>query len=198
MLGQFTCRHCGIHWGCLMSNEDAVAPSEAPMTIEQLRVDVARDVLKLLKLEQLVPTCGTYFYALDGNPAVRELGSRELQSELLTDPMACEVCALGLSALSLVRLNNHVDGDELCDEPDDLAREALGYEWASMIEAAFEDWTYQSPRSGRQAKSILSHELNARSRAQQIMEAAIDSGGDEEELREQLFGLGKHSEGTNV
>lgn len=164
-----------------------------PMTIEQLRVAVAKDVLKLLKMEQVTPTEGTYFTSPDSY-VLRGLESQELQCELLDHVPECRVCALGLSAVSLVRVKDSIPGESLVVDADGVARAELGGEWASIVEAAFENWSWPIDDYEEDKRNCMlpdsRSEAEIRERAYLIMQAVIETEGDEDRLLDKLFTRG--------
>ena len=161
------------------------SPIPPPLTIEQLRVAVAQDALRLLRIEWIEPTKGTYFYS-PYSPDLRGLGSKELQRRLLDSVPECRVCALGLSAISLVRVKDSISGRDLVWGPDGVARGELGDEWASIVEDAFENWNV-ADKDGCERLCVLRVDLEIRERAQLIMQAVIETEGDEDRLRDRLF-----------
>lgn len=158
-----------------------------PMTIEQLRVAVAKDVLKLLKMEQIEPRDGVYFYS-PNSFVLCDLEAQELQHELLNYVPKCHVCALGLSAISLVRVKDSILGRDLVHDADSVARDELGHEWASIVEAAFEYWAIDS-EDGIERVCTLP-DVETRERARLIMQTVIETKGDEDRLRDLLFTRG--------
>lgn len=170
-----------------MTTSELVQDKKVPMTIEQLRVAVAKDVLKLSE--------GTYFTSPDSDD-LRELGSQELQCELLDSVPECRVCALGLSAISLVRVKDSIIlGEDLVGDADGVARDELGGEWASIVEAAFEGWALDSDEDGiiDRRCTLLPYriDIETRERARLIMEAVIETEGDEDQLLDKLFEKGE-------
>lgn len=150
------------------------------MDIKQLRVAVAQDVLKLLEFGQVEPT--KMHYLTTSKKGMRRLSAKTLQQRLINDPPPCQVCALGLAAISLVRVKGRFSGRRLYDNAEKLTREQLGDEWAQIVEAAFELWTL----AGHVVRSDLK-QGNPSERARLIMETIIKTGGDEDELKDALF-----------
>ncbi len=159
------------------------------MDIKQLRVAVAQDVLKILELNQVTPTKGTYLTS--EHSGMYALSARRLQSQMLQDPPPCNVCALGLSVLALIRVNNHIAGKDL-HLPSRIAENALGEKFAGLVEAAFECWVVDADGNGDpdgelEPVDLLTGNRDLRQRARLVMEAIIETEGDEDRLRDRLF-----------
>lgn len=92
-------------------------------TKAQMRVKIARDVLKQIKAKKLVPRNGTYMDVGNHFEYFSKLGLLNPSIQFNTVlPTKCEVCALGAVFIAAVDKNNTLEIGELTYTPDRLRR----------------------------------------------------------------------------
>jgi hypothetical protein len=157
------------------------------MTFEERRVAIAKDVLALLSARRLEPTHGTYInpfhFADDG---VDDLSPEELRKLLDTPPRKCEVCALGASLVSFVRIFDQLSGDDFNDRVGlNRVRSALGEAYSWMVEGAFE--RYGVDLDGGRWLVIEGEWVDPRPRLRVIMKTVVETAGDFDAFRDRYF-----------
>lgn len=108
------------------------------MTKAQKKIEVAKDVIKQLKVGAYQSTSGTYLEIINDTWEIQE----EQANKCISKDFPCKVCALGSIFMSHVMLRNHLTIDEL-EMTDDIAmRKRLEGVFTNnqlhLIETAFE------------------------------------------------------------
>ncbi|KKN74685.1 hypothetical protein LCGC14_0388870 [marine sediment metagenome] len=140
-------------------------------TKAQLRVEIAKDVLKQIKAKKITIECGAYFTYKTKKGA--QYKGRQLQ-EVLPKLKECKVCALGSLFYSHIIKNNDfkisangLGGTDLNGHGDRLRNSILGFSEAQLelIECAFEsnDYYMMCSERGTYSGKVISSAISYRS-----------------------------------
>lgn len=117
-------------------------PRKRKLTRKQMAVAIAKDVIAQIKCHKYTPESGTYVSGADDSIPTDAIGCKQLQPFLKKKDLQCEVCAIGATFLSSVRLFNDFVVPKYWDDSD--MKNKLGEYFSPLelraLEASFENW----------------------------------------------------------